>query len=130
MRLSARAKREVARWALGGATTYELWSTDSQLNFPFSAYNSLMLFSRLRKGVKCHHLLLVLKEKLAPYLDQREFPHVQEHMTDRAAWESTRHEVTDSKQHRPVMQSARPAVLKTSWGRVCRVCRRLKHFLL
>lgn len=56
MWLLARAKREVARWALGGATTYELCSTDSQLNFPFSDYNSLMLFSRLRERVKCHHL--------------------------------------------------------------------------
>lgn len=61
-------------------------------------------------------VLLVLKEKLAPYLDQREFPHVQEHMTDRAAWDSTRHEVTDSKQHRPVIQSAPPAVLRTPGG--------------
>lgn len=80
--------------------------------FPFLP----IIHSRLREGVKCHHLLLVLKETLAPYLGQREFPHVQEHMTDRAARESTRHEVTDSKQHSPVMQSARPAVLRTSWG--------------
>lgn len=38
---------------------------------------------------------------------------------DRAAWDGTRQEMTNVNQHTPVVQSAQPGVLRTSWGRAC-----------